>query len=174
MIFVIFLGLVSGDAGGWVFGVRSPCSQKTFSLVSASRPTNVISKASWRASQAHGVRRATYDAAEDTRGAVIINLTVSERLRGSLCSPTIRSVPSREMRAAVTSRALWSLATNEHKESGSRRYLRALLPLLVVRSTVRRGPKQEQWYASWPEMDCDKPAHQACEMLLCSKGVLPR
>ena len=79
MIFVIFLGLVSGDAGGWVCGVRSPRSQKTFSLVSASRPIDVISKASWRAAQAHGVRRATYDAAEDLPGAAIISLTVSGR-----------------------------------------------------------------------------------------------
>ena len=55
MIFVIFLSLVSGDAGGWIFGVRSPCSQKTLSLVAASRLINVISKASWWAAQAHGV-----------------------------------------------------------------------------------------------------------------------
>ncbi len=137
MIFVIFLGLVSGDAGGWVFGVRSPCSQKTFSLVSASRPTNVISKASWRAAQAHGVRRATYDAAEDTRGAVIINLTVSNRLRGSLCSPRTQAVPSLVARVALAYRALRPLIAEEHKENGSRRYIRALLPLPVVRSTVK-------------------------------------
>ncbi len=38
-------------------------------------------------------------------------------------------------------RTVW--LTEEHKGNGSRRYIRALLPLLVVRSTVKRGPKQE-------------------------------
>jgi hypothetical protein len=99
-------------------------------------------------------------------GAVLISLTVRRRLRKSLCSPRTRLVTSREMREAVTFRALRPLAADEHKENGSRRYLRALLPLLV-RSTVKRSPKQEQGYASQWQMCCDKAAHQACEMPLC-------
>jgi hypothetical protein len=65
-------------------------------------------------------------------------------------------------------------AAEGYKENGSRRYIRALLPLLAVRSTVKRGPKQEQRYASQPEMDCDKPAQRTCNTKLkCVQNICP-
>ncbi len=109
---------------------------------------------------------ARYDPAEDAAYAVGVSLTVSRRLRGSLYSPGTRSMLSPQ------GGHWWSIGfravglANEHEGNGSRRYIRALLPLLVVRSTVTRSPKQEQGYASPLQTCCDKAAHKAGEMLL--------